>query len=51
MLRSRTLWLTSCLIAIISTSAFAQGNITWAPNLSSALSMASRQNQLVLVHF
>ena len=51
MLRSRTLWLTACLIATVTTSAFAQGNITWAPNLSSALSMASRQNQLVLVHF
>ena len=51
MLRRRTLCLTVCLSAIIASSAISQEAIRWAPNLPAALTMASKQNQLVLLHF
>ena len=51
MLRCRKLWLAVCFCAIAASSAYSQDTIRWAPNLPAALTMASRQNQLVLVHF
>ena len=51
MLRRHTLWLASFLVAIASSLVCAEEAIRWAPNLPTAMTMASRNNQLVLLHF
>lgn len=44
--------LTALGVLLVSASAtLAEDEINWAPNLNTAISMAARQNQLVLIHF
>lgn len=47
----RILCLAGCLVAAFASQAPAAEAIQWAPNLSAAINMASRQNRLVLLHF
>jgi len=51
MFRCRNLFFTMSLVCTLAGSAACEENIKWAPNLSAAINMAARQNQLVLIHF
>jgi protein disulfide-isomerase len=50
MLRRQNVWVIACVL-LAARSAWANQQIQWAPNLSAAITTASRQNQLVLIHF
>ena len=51
MLRRKLLLAAVCVLAVAVENASARDVVNWAPNLQAAVSMAARQNQLVLIHF
>jgi protein disulfide-isomerase len=51
MLRRQNLCVIACMLLAATSHAWANEQIQWAPNLSAAITQASRQNQLVLIHF
>ena len=51
MVRRRSVVLSLCLTALFAGSGVCQEGISWAPDVNAAIATASRNNQLVLLHF